>query len=195
MADISSADVVGDELPPYSAFGGSNVPSLLPTSDTMVNYQDVPMDVSNSYYTLKAISASNKSVSSLTNIVGTYLKRKTVKEAWRKPDGLPLQFRYSRPVLRKYVYIMHKLETISGQVLHRHQDIRNEWETALGPFRRQIFAELYNDNNVVRCFAKEIPESPLTLPRLDEYSSGLKRGQYWHHPSAQATTDPLSLLA
>ena len=89
---------------------------------------------------------------------------------------------------------MHKLETLSRKVLTQHQEIRTEWENAVGPFRREIFVELYNANNVVRCFATEIPESPLTLPKLDDYALGLKQGQYWYHQSASAKRDPLSLL-
>jgi len=184
-----------EDLPPYTTFGVSTIPSLLPTSDTVVKYQPVPMNMNNHHQVLKAISASNKSVASLTNILGTYLKSKLAKEVWRKPDGFPLQFRDSPQVLRKYIYVMHKLETLSGKVLNHHQDIQSEWMATLGPFRREIFAVLHNDNNVVRCFAKEIPESPLMLPKLDEYALGLRRGQYWHHRSARAIGDPMSLLS
>ena len=192
---IPSADATCDELPPYSAYGGSNIPALLPASETVVTYQAVPMDVRNCRHTLKAISTSNKSVSTLINILGTYVNRKTTKETWLIPDGVPFHLRYSRPSLRKYVYIMHKLETLSGKVLNHYQVIQTEWEEALGLFRRQVFAELYNDNNVVRCFATEIPESPLTLPTLDEYALGLRHGQYWYQRSGLRSADPLSLLS
>src|SRR5271155_5643753 len=97
-----SSDTACDEpLPTYSAYG-FNIPALLPQSEMVVNYQTVPMDVRNCRHTLKAIAASNKSVPSLINILGTYVNGKAAKEAWLTPDGIPLQFCYSRPTLRRY---------------------------------------------------------------------------------------------
>lgn len=74
-----------------------------------------------------------------------------------------------------YNHLMEKLEKLSAAVLHSKPSLRDVWERALGPYRRQVFADLYNENEIVRCFALELPESPLELPSLDDFSLGLMK--------------------
>ena len=82
-----------------------------------------------------------------------------------------------------YNHLMHKLETLSGKVTFDKGIESGDWESVFSLYRRQVFAELYNTNKIVRCFAKEFPGGPLTLPKLDDYALGIKRGRYYHAPT------------
>ena len=179
----------------YSTEGDTALPKFLPPKSTVVQYQPVPMRVDNCRHTLKSIFSSNQSVPSLTNIIGTYMKIKVEKQLQRQNVVTGLN-RISKPETRMYNHIMHKLETLSGKVLTDHRCLRSNWETAIAPYRRQAFAELYNANEIVRSFAKEFPQGPLILPKLDEYGLGIKIGPYYSAPSVLANRAAvLSLLA
>lgn len=60
---------------------------------------------------------------------------------------------------------MTKLDTLSRVVLSSKQIIHNNWEQVLGVYKRQIFMALHDNNEIVRCFAKEPPQYPSTSPR------------------------------
>lgn len=168
-----------DDVPPsYSLEDSGATLSMLPLAKTVVQYQPVPMRVDNCNHTVKAIFSSNFSVASLTNILGTYVAHKVADEKQRhshnKVYGID---RNSKPEIRMYNQIMDKLETLSSKIVHDRRAVRDVWEKALGPFKLQIFAELYNSNELVRCFAAEIPDL-LALPKIDDHALGLRHRVY-----------------
>ena len=174
-----------DEPPSYSTDGRAL--SFLPRSDTLVPYQPVHMNVDDQKHAVKAIFASNKSVSSINNILGTYLSRKTINQSNRQKVPANGFYQRSKPEVRLYNHLMHKLETLSKKVLNDSRCNRANWEETLGLHRRQIFADLYNANEIVRAFAREIPGGVMTLPSLNDYALGIRSGQSYY--SIVRTTD------
>lgn len=153
------------------------------------------MPVNDHQHAVKAIFSSNGSVSSLTNIIGTYLMRKRENEESRQYRGnIGGIYRHSQPEVQMYNHVMHKLETLSSIVVQRKPSLRDNWEAAIGPYRRQAFLDLYSANEVVRCFAKEMPNGPSTLPILDDYALGI--GKRKSFPSSNSrSSNPSALLA
>jgi hypothetical protein len=162
-----------------------------------VSYQPVRMHVHNARSLSKAIANSNKSVSCLCNILGAYLRAKTDKGAWDSHEHIPNtpQLGYSSVAFRKYHYLMYKLERLSGKILQHDPELRQNLEKALGPFRRHALEELCDHHEIVRCFAGEIPHG--IFPKLDDYTLGLRQGQYFFHQIGKSShgDNPLSLLS
>jgi hypothetical protein len=67
---------------------------------------------------------------------------------------------------------MDKLESLSSDYISKHKNVPEVWTAAIGPHRRQVFANLYNSNELVRAFCAEINGGPLMLPDLDHYALG-----------------------
>lgn len=146
----------------------------LPPSSLMVSYQTVPMQVHNCRHVIKAIFASTQSVASLTNILGSYLACKVDNEMHRQQPFFEGPYRlHSKPEVQRYNHLMNKLEVLSGTFLNDKRSVREGWEKALGSYRRQIFAELCFTNKIVRCFSRELPDGPFSLPRLSDYALGI----------------------
>lgn len=128
------------------------------------------MHADTSHHVIKAIFTSNQSVSSLTNILGTYVAMKVSDQAQRQYHGPHWPLSCPNPDGEMYHHIMDKLETLYGKLLSDKRTVCENWVTALGPYRRQAFSKLYNINKIVCCFATEIPGGPLALPKLDGYA-------------------------
>ena len=165
-----------DEPRIYSTNCAHAIYAPLPRSCAVVPYQLVPMKVYDCRHVVKAIFASNQSVLSLTNILGSYLACKVIKEMYHQHHLIEGPYRlHSKPEVQKYNHLMTKLEVLSGVVLNDKRSVREHWEKALGPYRRQVFAELCNNNEIVRCFAKELPDGLLSLPQLSDYALGVAK--------------------
>lgn len=97
------------------------------------------MKVHNRRHVVKAVFASNQSVLSLTNILGSYLVCKINNENYRPPHLFEEPYRmHCRPEVQNYNRLMTKPETLSGVVLNDKRSVRENWEKALGPYRRQV---------------------------------------------------------
>ena len=123
-------------------------------------------------------------------ILGTYI-------ATKQNHGTSLHTgfsgRCSRPEVQRYDGLMTKLESLSHDYVQKHKSVPREWVDAVGPHRRQIFAELFNSNEIVRAFSQDIQGGPLVLPELDTYALGtMKTSQFF---SARASTRPSNLNA
>ena len=128
------------------------------------------MKVDTCKHAVSAIFSSNQSIHSLTNIVGTYLDQK-IDDQYKHNAT---EYQYSQVEIRNFNHLIHKLETLSSHVISHKHCQREHWDKVLTMFRRQLFCQLYNDNKIVRCFAKELPNGPLGMPELDEYALGIK---------------------
>jgi hypothetical protein len=155
------------------------------------------MQVDTCHHAAKAVFASNQTVQNLKNILGTYLKCKKDNEIQRQYGGIHGIYSRSKPEVQMYNHVMHKLETLSSKVVTDRRCERSNWEESLGLFRREAFAALYIENEIVRCFAKEIPDAPFALPPLDDNALGT-RPKFSLTPRAKVplptTSDPLALL-
>lgn len=179
-------DEVHGNPPAYSPCSNSTAPEIS-TNVGIVSFNQVYVPVNNRQQVTKAIFSSNLSVSSLNNIIGTYLRQKRANEKSRQYGGnISGPYRRSQPEVQMYNHIMHKIERLSGAVIQRKSSLREDWETAVGPYRREIFLELYGKNEIVRCFAEEMPNGTSTLPSLDNYALGISRGRYYSPPKAQS---------
>ena len=114
-----------EELPSYSTKGVEALPPSLPPEQTVVQFQHVPMHVNKCRDAVKAIFASNRSVSSLTNIIGSYLDAKTAKQLQRTSAGALSPYKRSKPEIQLYNHIMHKLETLSSKVMNDPRSVRS----------------------------------------------------------------------
>src|SRR5947207_10814521 len=131
-----------DEPPIYSTNRAHAIYSPFPRSSAVVPHQPVPMQAHNCRHVVKAIFSSNQSVLSLTNILGSYLTCKVNNEKHRQHHLFEGPYRlHSKPEVQKYNHLMTKLEVLSGVVMNDKRSVREDWETALGPYRRQVFAE------------------------------------------------------
>ena len=156
------------------------------------------MHVHNCRHVVKAIFASNQSILSLTNILGSYLTYKINNEKHRPPHLFEGPYRiHCRPEVQNYNHLMTKLEALSGVVLNDKRSVREDWEKALGPYRRQAFAELCDNNEIARCFAKELPDGPLSLPRLSDYALGIAKKLHYMPPNIRILylSAPLAVLS
>ncbi len=81
-------------------------------------------------------------------------------------------YRHSRPEVQAYSNAMDKLESLSSDYISKHKNVPDAWTAAIGPHRRQVFATLYNSNELVRAFCAEVNGGPLMLPDLDHYALG-----------------------
>jgi len=141
----------------------------LDTQDIMVQFEPWSKTVDTHHHALKALSHSSHSVSELSAIIGTYLAAKQANEM-----GHLYGVSATRPEVKEYYHMMDKLEKLSADYVAKHKTSVHSWKSALGPHRRQIFAALYNRNELVRAFCQEMQGGPLVLPELDSYSLGTK---------------------
>lgn len=65
---------------------------------------------------------------------------------------------------------MHKLETLSAQVLTSKPSLKPLWMQAINSIRRQLFSTLYANNRYVQAFAGGLPNGNLGLPSMDDWS-------------------------
>jgi len=132
----------------------------------------------------------------MMNVLGGYLEKKEQDESSRNEQGIYGIYARSHPSIQFYNHVMHKLETLSAEVLnHIHQKHRDDWVHALGPFRRQMFGELYNQNHLVRAFAREIQGFPQRLPDLDGWALGEKTYSAFSGMSGRLAIQPRNVSA
>lgn len=161
----NSVDI--QNMPLYSQ---NHAAAFLGQSSFTVPYNPVwTVPVTNAKSAIKAIFASNQSVPSLNDIIGTYVNQKVSNARQRQYDHTNGPCRRSRAEVRVYNEVMQKLETLSAKVLNDRRCITVCWENAVGPYLRQIFADLYAANEIVRSFAKEFPCHPSEAPRIEEH--------------------------
>jgi hypothetical protein len=141
-------------------------PAYLSPSDIVVQFEPISKSVDTHHHAMKALSHSSHSVSELSAIIGTYLAAK------HSGDNYSFGVSASRPEIRQYYHVMDKLEKLSADYVGKHNSSLGAWKTSLGPHRRQVFAELYNRNELVRAFCQEMQGGPLALPELESYSLG-----------------------
>ena len=166
----------------YSTNSVHAIYAPFPQSDAVVPYLPVPMQVHNRRLAVKAVFASNQSFLSLTNILGSYLTCKMNNEQHRQRHLFEGPYRiHSQPEVQKYNHFMTKLEVLSGVLLNDKRSVCEDWENALGTYRRQVFADLCNNNGIARCFSKELPDGPLSLPQLSDHALGIAKKLH-HEP-------------
>jgi hypothetical protein len=180
----------------YSTDPADTIYATLPRFSTAVPYEPVPIQVHNFRRVVKAIFASHQSVRSLTNILGSYLTCKVNNQKHYQEHLFEGPYRlYSKLEVQEYDYLMTKLEVLSGVVLHYKRLPRDDWEKALSPYRRQIFAEVCRNNEIVRCFANELPDGPLSMPQqLCNYTLGIAKKPR-HEPPNIPILDPSTPLS
>ena len=170
----------------------------LPRPCPVVAFQPVSTKVHDCRHVVKAIFASNQSVLSLTNILGSYLVCKVINEKRHHHHIFEGPYHlHSKPEVQKYNHLMTKLEMLSGVVLNDKRSVREDWEKALGPYRRQVFAELCNNNDIVRCFSEELPGGLLSLPQLSDYALGIAKKPHHDPPNIPVLhlSAPLAVLS
>ncbi len=106
-------------------------------------------------------------LSSLQSVIGTYLESKHKSALTAHAVCC-----YSTKQTRIYNHVMHKLETLSAQVLTSKPSLKPLWMQAINPFRRQLFGTLYASNRYVQAFAGGLPNGRLGLPSMDDWSLG-----------------------
>lgn len=146
------------------------VPVHIPPQDFMVSFQPLHSELKHCthHHTMKLLSEAHHSVSKLSDIIGTYLMAKV------SSDSSSYGTAASRPEVKEYYHEMDKLEKLSAEFLSKHSSNSHEWKEAVGPYRRQIFCQLFNRNELVRAFCSEMRGGPLALPQLDRYALGEK---------------------
>jgi hypothetical protein len=125
---------------------------------------------------------------------------KKANEAQRQYRGIYGTCSRSKRDVQMYNHFMHKLDSLSSKIVTNRRCIRTIWESTLSYYRREAFAELYSANEIVRCFAKEIPDGPLALLPLDDYALGTMRGTRLPYPRGKmplpdsTSSGPLDVL-
>jgi hypothetical protein len=168
------------------------IPEQLDMSNVMVPYKTVPMKVDTEHHVVKAVLASTESVQNVSNILGTYLEEKRANEVHRLGTTSLGPYKRSKLEVQMYNHLMHKLETLSADVVGKHKKLYNVWVQALGPHRRRVFADLYNENALVRSFCKEMADGPMALPQLDGWALGIEHNPFFSH---RASSRPLRVNA
>ena len=107
-------------------------------------------------------------LSSLQSVIGTYLDSKHTSALTGDLWGHP----FSTKQTRTYNHVMHKLETLSAQVLTSKPSLKPLWMQAINPFRRQLFSILYASNRYVQAFAGGLPNGRFGPPSMDDWSLG-----------------------
>ena len=146
----------------------SQYPTRLSLQDFSVQFEPWAKAVDTHHHALKALSHSSHSVTELSAIVGKYLVAKNASGS--HIYGVSA----TRPEVKEYYHMIDKLEKLSADYVAKHKSSVHSWKTAVGPHRRQVFGQLYNNNELVRAFAQEMKGGPLVLPELDSYSLGTK---------------------
>jgi hypothetical protein len=156
-------------------------PEHVGRENTHVNIVLVPLHGNDQHHAIKALKkTSERDVTGMSNIVGTYLASKHAHEETRI-NSMVGRIKRTTPDVILYNHLMDKLESMSGEVLSRHRHPTNQqaWLDALNPHRRALFAELYNGNSNVRGFCNG-PEGWALgqYPLLDEWALGKKTYQF-----------------
>jgi hypothetical protein len=147
--------------------------------DYYVNYEPTSHKAHDHHHALKALTSSKThSPEVLTAIVGTYLAAKQDHESNHLGTGFG---KNSRAEIQRYNNSMKKLEALSLSFVKHHKTTPPSWIQVMGSHRRAIFAELYNNNELVRAFCSEMPGGPLVLPELDTYALGTTRTDLKFH--------------
>lgn len=156
------------------------------------------MPVTDAKSAIKAIFASNQNVTSLNDIIGTYVSHKVINARSRQYNLTNGPHRRSRAEVRVYNEVMQKLETLSAKVLNDKPCLRFCWENAMAPYLRQIFSDLYAANEIVRSMMKEFSCHPSDQPRMEEYDGkNRKTSSLTQHLEIQTPRDssPFALLS
>ena len=126
------------------------------------------------------------------------MRGKKSNEEQRQYGGVHGIYSRSKPEVQMFNHVLHKLETLSSKVVADRRCVRANWENCLGLYRREAFAVLHNANDIVRCFAKEIPGGLFAFPTLDDYALGInhKLSLYPRTKVPLPTgSDPLAILS
>jgi hypothetical protein len=150
------------------------IPDFIHPMSVAVNYDSTALQVGKRRQAHSVISHSNQTLPTVTNVIGSYLDHKDVNEQLRINRGVTGEYGRSKPAVQYYNHIMHKLEKLSGDLATSRSIDQANWRNAIGPFRRRAFIDLYNSDNIVRCFAKELPGGPLQLPELTPGALGIQ---------------------
>ena len=180
-----------------TALYSTQIAAFLQLSTFVVPYNPVN-GITNARSAYKAVFASNQSVPSLSNVIGTYLNHKIMKARNRQYDHTNGPYRRSRSEVRVYNEVMQKAETLSAKVLSDRRCIRVCWENAIAPYLRQIFSDLYAINEIVRSFAKDFPCHPSGQPRIEEYVGKNRKSSFLAQNLGMAmphSSDPFALLS
>ncbi|DBA70091.1 TPA: hypothetical protein ACH3X2_012254 [Trebouxia sp. C0005] len=124
---------------------------------------------------LSAVLHGYPDLEALQSIIGTYFQskhRNNLIQISRSCCGLG-EYAFSRPDIRLFNHVMHKLESLSASVISSEPDLRRTWVQAVNPFRRQLFNALYMSNHCVQAFAGGLPGGRLELPRMDDWTLGV----------------------
>jgi len=173
-----------------------HIADFLELSCFIVPYSPVA-GVTNAKSAIKAVFASNQSVPSLNNVLGTYVNHKINKARARQYDHTNGPYRRSRANVRLYNEVMQKVESLCSKVLNDKRCLRVCWENAVAPYLRQIFSDLYAANEIVRSFAKDFPCHPSVRPRIEDYI-GKNRKSFLAQNLGMAmphSADPFALLS
>ena len=142
----------------------------------------------------------NDDVEQYRSVIGDYLRVKRANEHQRLPYASTREeYTFSRKDIRFFNHVMHKLENLGRSVLSAQPKRRHKWELAINPFRRQLYNELYETNELVRAFAGSLPGGRTALPAMDDWTLGIKQrnrfGTYgWRVFKAANARAPMDLL-
>ncbi len=128
----------------------------------------------------KAALACADDVDAYRSVIGDYLQTKRHNEHQRLPySSSRVEYTYSRKDIRFFNHVMHKLENLGRKVIKAQPQRRHKWELAINPFRRQLYNELYETNELVRSFAGSLPGGRTALPAMDDWTLGIRQRQRW----------------
>ena len=137
--------------PPLSMQRLQDLPTYLNPADTQMQYEPIGVKAHDHHHALKALNGSSHSREALMAILGTYI---ATKENHGTSLHTGFSGRCSRPEIQRYDGPMTKLESLSHHYVQKHKSVPREWVDAVGPQRGHIFAELYNNNEIVRAFSQ-----------------------------------------
>ena len=188
----TSVDNEGIEL-----YTPDRVEAYLQLSSFVVPYNPVS-GVTNNKSAFKAVFASNQSVPSLNDVIGTYVTQKVNKARARQYNITNGPYRRSRAEVRLYNEVMQKVETLCAKVLNDKRCLRLCWENAIAPYLRQIFSDLYATNEIARSFAKEFPCHPSGQPRIEDYVGKNRKSSFLAQHLGMGmphSSDPFAVLS
>lgn len=122
---------------------------------------------------LNVVLHSDPDLATLQSILGTYLQSKHQNALVKVSRSAIGEYAFSRPDIRLFNHVMHKLESLSASVISSRPGLRRTWVQAVNPFRRQLFNALYMSNHCVQAFAGGLPGGRLELPRMDNWTLGV----------------------
>ncbi|KAF9355366.1 hypothetical protein BGX26_006646 [Mortierella sp. AD094] len=140
---------------------------------TTVSYTPTSTNLKTESQAIAAVMSA-RTVSELNSVLGTYLAQKTMNISGRIGRNSTFgEYAYSRPEVCIYNHLMHKLEILSRDVLGKNYS-RDLWSESINLFRRQLFSDLYNRNDMVQAFALGINGGYLQCPDFNEWTLGIK---------------------